>query len=200
MKSVLIRSNLCKPWLGNTITENVILDTNNNTFTGHRRDEDINLIHMGLRFMDPDIGRFISSDKARDGSNWYVYANNNPLKYVDPTGEFGVPWGAPSGFGDAMDQANKQISSQAYSSIESGLIKYNVHPYLRRLFMTTMVAPWASGIFGTEIEMIDLQLSHIKSFAAMSSGAPGKSQLLERIRESLLKSQVKGNKIIVIKV
>ena len=35
----------------------------------------------------PGVGRFISSDPMKDGLNWYVYCRNNPLKYIDPTGE-----------------------------------------------------------------------------------------------------------------
>ncbi|MDC7126137.1 MAG: RHS repeat-associated core domain-containing protein [Spirochaetales bacterium] len=33
-----------------------------------------------------NIGRFTTEDPIRDGLNWYAYANNNPLVYVDPTG------------------------------------------------------------------------------------------------------------------
>ena len=35
-------------------------------------------------------------DPTRDGLNWYVYAYNNPLKYVDPTGM----WGKEIHYGD----------------------------------------------------------------------------------------------------
>ncbi|MGI6166156.1 MAG: RHS repeat-associated core domain-containing protein, partial [Limnochordia bacterium] len=47
------------------------------------------LYYYGARFYDPELGRFISVDPARDGLNWYVYVHNNPLKYVDPTGMWG---------------------------------------------------------------------------------------------------------------
>lgn len=33
------------------------------------------------------MGRFISEDPARDGYNWYGYAGQNPVKYVDPNGQ-----------------------------------------------------------------------------------------------------------------
>jgi RHS repeat-associated protein len=47
--------------------------------------------HFNARWYDPKLGRFITEDPARDGSNWYGYCSNNPLKYVDPTGlEFKV--------------------------------------------------------------------------------------------------------------
>ena len=32
------------------------------------------------------MGRFLSSDPAQAGSNWYAYCDNNPLVRVDPTG------------------------------------------------------------------------------------------------------------------
>jgi RHS repeat-associated protein len=44
------------------------------------------LYYYGARFYDPELGRFISMDPARDGLNWYVYVHNNPVKYVDPDG------------------------------------------------------------------------------------------------------------------
>lgn len=39
-----------------------------------------------VRYYDPDIGRFITQDPIGDGANWYVYADNNPVNAVDPTG------------------------------------------------------------------------------------------------------------------
>ncbi len=38
------------------------------------------------RYYDPSIGRFLSSDAAQVGSNWYAYCDNNPLVRLDPTG------------------------------------------------------------------------------------------------------------------
>ncbi len=32
------------------------------------------------------MGRFLNSDPARSGVDWYEYALDNPLKYIDPTG------------------------------------------------------------------------------------------------------------------
>ena len=44
------------------------------------------LIYLRNRYYDPGVGRFISEDPIRYGMNWYVYANNNPLKFIDPSG------------------------------------------------------------------------------------------------------------------
>ena len=46
------------------------------------------LYYYGARFYDPTLGRFINMDPAKDGTNWWVYCANNPLRYVDPTGMF----------------------------------------------------------------------------------------------------------------
>ncbi|MCK4261399.1 MAG: RHS repeat-associated core domain-containing protein, partial [Halanaerobiales bacterium] len=45
------------------------------------------LYYFNARYYDPNLGRFISEDPMKDGANWYSYCANNPLKYVDPTGE-----------------------------------------------------------------------------------------------------------------
>ncbi|WP_291782247.1 RHS repeat-associated core domain-containing protein [Luteibacter sp.] len=61
-------------------------------FTGHVEDPDSGLIYMQARYYDPLAGRFISPDPLRPGPsltfkfNRYVYAANNPLTYLDPSG------------------------------------------------------------------------------------------------------------------
>ena len=37
-------------------------------------------------YYDPYIGRFTQRDPIGDGTNWYIYGMNNPMKYTDPTG------------------------------------------------------------------------------------------------------------------
>ena len=60
-------------------------------FAGHKQDAQ-DLVYMGARYYNPQIGRFLSIDpKEADPSdlhslNRYGYANNNPYRYVDPDG------------------------------------------------------------------------------------------------------------------
>ncbi len=44
------------------------------------------LIHMRARYYHPLLGRFLTSDPARDGWNWHAYAGGNPIGNVDPSG------------------------------------------------------------------------------------------------------------------
>ena len=54
------------------------------TFTG--KESDGELQYFGARYYDPDTGRFTQKDPISSGRNWYTYANNNPLAFVDPAG------------------------------------------------------------------------------------------------------------------
>ena len=63
-------------------------------FTGHEHLQQFGLIDMQARLYDPHLGRFLAPDpyvQAPDNHqslNRYIYCMNNPLKYVDPDGEF----------------------------------------------------------------------------------------------------------------
>ena len=55
-------------------------------FTGKEYESDVKLYYYGARYYDPYTGRFTQRDPIGDGNNWYAYARNNPLRYIDPTG------------------------------------------------------------------------------------------------------------------
>ncbi len=55
-------------------------------YCGEYIDNETGFIYLRNRYYDPKLGRFISEDPAKSGLNWYVYCENNPLKFVDPWG------------------------------------------------------------------------------------------------------------------
>jgi RHS repeat-associated protein len=86
----------------------------NYRFTGAERDATTGLYHMGARFYDPVVGRWLSEDPVQDKHfepatlNFYAYVNANPLFYIDPDGKApqdiiddpfngGNPGGGPGG-------------------------------------------------------------------------------------------------------
>ena len=70
-------------------------------YAGHKFDTDLSLSYMQARYYDPVIGRFYSNDPVGFDNvhnfNRYAYANNNPYKYTDPTGNIAESiWDAAS--------------------------------------------------------------------------------------------------------
>lgn len=55
-------------------------------YCGEYHDLCSGLIYLRNRYYDPATSRMLSEDPARQGTNWYIYCNNNPLKYIDPSG------------------------------------------------------------------------------------------------------------------
>ena len=61
-------------------------------YTGHPYDEGQEVYQSPARGYDPTLGRFLSVDPQRQDASPYVYAGNNPVGYVDPTGGTKVPY------------------------------------------------------------------------------------------------------------
>ena len=92
----VVQRNNFDAW-GNVITPNDTLlnfSITNRGFTGHEHYPFFKIINMNGRLYDPVIGRFFSPDNFVMNSgftqdfNRYSYARNNPLKYVDRTGQW----------------------------------------------------------------------------------------------------------------
>jgi murein DD-endopeptidase MepM/ murein hydrolase activator NlpD len=75
------------------------------------------LYYFNARWYDPELGRFITEDPVKDGINWYGYANQNPLRYIDPTGLESAD--AAADWYDAIDEQNEGWEeTQEFASTE----------------------------------------------------------------------------------
>jgi RHS repeat-associated protein len=70
---------------GAKVRENGSID-GSGMFTGKEYDEIVGLYYFNARWYDPELGRFITEDPARDGGNWFAYCGNSPLNFTDPDG------------------------------------------------------------------------------------------------------------------
>lgn len=99
-------------------------------FTGKERDAESSLDYFGARYFSGAQGRFTTPDDflkdsdVRDPRSWnkYAYGRNNPLRFVDPTGEKAtVSTNCSTTDGNTTCQVNIQASVAIYAANGSGL-------------------------------------------------------------------------------
>ncbi|WP_369934853.1 RHS repeat domain-containing protein [Xanthomonas tesorieronis] len=92
-------------------------------FTGHISDSDTGLVYMGQRLYDPKLARFISVDPLAasntDGVafNRYLYANNNPFRFSDPSGNCAEVTGSHMCDGKGFAGSNVQVTQYTESGV-----------------------------------------------------------------------------------
>ena len=80
---------------GTTITSSThIGNVNPFRYRGYYYDTETGLYFLQTRYYDPEVGRFLNRDSVQyadpqtfGGLDLYAYCLNNPVEYVDPTGE-----------------------------------------------------------------------------------------------------------------
>ncbi|MEW6294678.1 MAG: RHS repeat-associated core domain-containing protein [Candidatus Diapherotrites archaeon] len=110
---------------GNTLQVSGTSSTNYG-FTGKELDPKSNLYYYGARYYDPLIGRFITADKVSgklekpQTLNRYSYVSNNPLKFVDPSGNAEVT----STYKDKQKEVSNYYKSAGvnFDSLKSDLL------------------------------------------------------------------------------
>jgi uncharacterized protein RhaS with RHS repeats len=156
---------------------------------------------MQARYYDPVIGRFYSNDPVDfmgylstqngiHGFNRYSYGNNNPLRFIDPTGkssEEASYWANALGFSSsqsATESINSSIEVGAQSVADAMPSKGTVHAVANGASLTlavaavttpcTAVCAGASVAIDTAVAVDHLSNGDIKSAAlTMLPGATG---------------------------
>ena len=94
---------------------------NSYKYTGQEEDSEIGLYYYGSRYYNPEVTKFMSRDPAvyderflemlRDPQsfNTYAYVRNNPIKYIDPSGEYVVETGGIED-GDTKDSITTAVN------------------------------------------------------------------------------------------
>ncbi len=65
-------------------------------YRGYYYDSELGMYYLQSRYYDPNTGRFINADRQLNGSilgyNLFAYCENNPVMWIDPTGNW-PSWG-----------------------------------------------------------------------------------------------------------
>ncbi|ULO09508.1 RHS repeat-associated core domain-containing protein [Paenibacillus sp. 19GGS1-52] len=99
-------------WGNPKVTEEADQYSNPFRYAGEYWDTNTGLQNLRARWYDPSIGRFITEDTWEgrinhpDSQNPYVYVVNNPLRYVDPSGNY--YWSVAGAIAGAIGNAGYQ--------------------------------------------------------------------------------------------
>ena len=87
-------------------------------YAGEYTDEETGNIYLRARYYNPSTGRFMSEDPIKDGLNWYIYAGNNPVLYIDPSGQIREPgYNAAGQWSNDPDKDDYGENSLVYNSL-----------------------------------------------------------------------------------
>ena len=116
-------------------------------YCGEYIDNETGFIYLRNRYYDPKLGRFISEDPAKSGLNWYVYCENNPLKFVDPTGLTAGQINGQNGYGgiyDSFAYVNDKYqngwSSKRWGTLEPNVPRFVMNRFQRNANNCTLTA------------------------------------------------------------
>ncbi|SET55925.1 cellulose binding domain-containing protein [[Clostridium] polysaccharolyticum] len=107
------------------------VNTSGNLFgyTGHAYEETTGLYYAKARYYDAENGRFLSVDCYQGDTqnpaslNSYIYVQNNPHKYIDPSGHIAVATIAKMGTGALFDMGMQIVANYFFNSKTAGNFK-----------------------------------------------------------------------------
>lgn len=90
-------------------------------YTGHEYDRESGLHYAKARYLNTNLGRFVSEDTYEGNPahpqslNYYTYVENNPINYADPSGEI------PIGLACLIPPVSVACAATAAAIVEGGL-------------------------------------------------------------------------------
>jgi len=143
-------------------------------YTGHVNDPDTGLVYMQARYYDPATGRFLSVDPVTPSAgsvfnfSRYAYAENNPIKNIDPNGK--------QVFGSAQDAVRDNSEAQAEVGI---MMMCQCNSYYKNLSGTgavqEVVTPVGFGIGSAVSELGGAASSIFSRFTSAATSDLGSS-------------------------
>ncbi len=84
-------------YINNNETNSFIATLNPYRYRSYIYDKETKLYYLNSRYYDPEVCRFINTDKIKliapnyfNGLNLYIYCNNNPIKFLDKNGQYPI--------------------------------------------------------------------------------------------------------------
>jgi RHS repeat-associated protein len=133
---------------------------------GHKQDDESGFIYMRARYYESTSGRFVSQDSARDGINWFSYANNDSINLVDVTGKSASSAFAWAAAFFAMSSTFGFLSSVSY--VEGNVPQALMYAAVGTAMLFSAIFAMAYGF-----NSLDLHPSTDPRFIAMVTGAIG---------------------------
>jgi RHS repeat-associated protein len=119
-------------------------------YTGHEHLQGVKLVHMNGRLYDPKLKRFLSPDNYIQNAsntqnfNRYSYVLNNPLMYIDPSGETGEEPGIGSGssIGGIVGTLRNTFEGTDFGGVRNWFTKNIFRP-----IQDSTIGSWIKGLF-----------------------------------------------------
>lgn len=123
--------------------------------SNHKTDDESGLVYMRARYYEPSSGRFISQDSKCDGANWYVYCKNNPVNYIDESGNCPLLFILFALLGGLIGGIMRCILKGEWSWKQFGI------GFLEGAICTAgcFLGPWVGAAVSSAVNMIDCWLS-----------------------------------------
>ncbi len=160
-------------------------------FTGEQRDRqgNRNFYYLRARYYDPATGRFLSQDPLGAG-NPYVYADNNPVRFTDPSGLCIPDINCPRGFTEARDKEGRgmRTSRQLCAGCSSYELQKLIGELLRPIFFSEEEAEDFGQIVG------ELEYKRSGRAVSVETDEPEKEaeEIFERLKEGAEEVDVPG--------